>query len=255
MQELYLKMEINRIYNLNCLEGLRNISDNSVDLIITDPPYMISQKGKSIGRKSLSSKSWKRDMDIKLDFGEWDNFQSEKDFFEFTEKWFKECARVLKPKGWIYIFFDKQKTGYFDLFFGKKYGIKSRTVFVWAKSNPVPSFRKVNWLSASEFVWVGSKGESKLKNFLKQTEMHNYMVTPNKSSYGETSHPTEKPKSVINKFILTNSNEGDLILDPFIGSGTTAVCCKELKRNFIGFEISEEYCKIANKRLSQEVLF
>ena len=241
-----------KIENKDCIEFLKGILDNSVDCIITDPPYMISQKGKSIGRKSLSSKS--RDMDIKLDFGEWDNFEDEDSFFKFTESWFKECARVLKPKGWIYIFFDKQKIGYFDLFLSKRYGIKGRTVFAWLKSNPVPSFRKVNWLSASEFIWVGSKGECKLKNFLMQKEMFNYMITPNKSAYGETEHPTEKPLAVIKKLILVNSDEGDTILDCFVGSGTTAKACKELKRNFLGCEISKEYYEMALKRVSQEVL-
>jgi len=246
-------METNRIIKGDCIEELKKLPDESIDCIITDPPYMISQKGKSIGRKSLSSKSWKRNMDIKLDFGKWDQFEDEKEFFEFTENWFKECVRVLKTKGWIYIFFDKQKTGYFDLILGPKYGVKSRTIFVWGKVNPAPSFRKVNYLSASEFVWVGSKGECKLKNFLKQNEMHNYMLTPNKSSYGKTTHPTEKPILVITKFILTSSNEGDIILDPFIGSGTTAIACLKLNRKFIGIEKEEEYFTMANERIQKEL--
>ncbi len=243
---------INSIVCCDCIEGLKELPDNYVDLVITDPPYAISQKGKKISRKSLNSKSWKRNSDIKLDFGKWDNFKTEEDFFKFTESWFKECVGMLKQKSWIYIFFDKQKTGYFDLFLSKKYGIKSRTIFTWLKSNPTPSFRKVNWLSASEFVWVGSKGECKLKNFLNQTDMFNYMITPNKSIYGVTEHPTEKPIDLIIKFILTSSNEGDLILDPFLGSGTTAVACSSLNRNFLGFEINPEYCQIAIKRLEQE---
>ncbi len=243
-----------KIENKDCLDFLKNVPNNSVDCIITDPPYMISQSGKKISRKSLSAKSWKRDMDIKLDFGDWDNFKDQKEFFKFTESWFKECVRVLKPKGWIYIFFDKQKTGYFDLILGPRYGVKSRTIFAWLKSNPCPSFRKVNWLSASEFIWVGSKGECKLKNFLRQNEMSNYMITPNKSAYGETKHPTEKPKELIRKFILTSTDESDTVLDCFVGSGTTAKVCKELKRNFIGCDISEEYCKIAINRLKQEIL-
>lgn len=247
-------MEVNKIYQGDALEELKKIKDNSIDCIITDPPYMISQKGKSIGRKSLSKKNWKRNMDIKLDFGEWDNYDMEKDFFDFTESWFKECSRVLKDKGWIYIFFDKQKIGYFDLLLSKKYGIKGRTVFAWIKSNPVPSFRKVNWLSASEFIWVGSKGDCKLKNFLQQKEMHNNMTTPNKSSYGETKHPTEKPKEVIRKLVLVNTNEGDVVLDPFAGSGTTGIVCKELNRNFILIEKEKEYINIIKERLSQQTL-
>ena len=244
-------MKTNVIINGDCIAEMKKLPDNSIDCIITDPPYMISQKGKSIGRKSLSSKSWKRNMDVKLDFGEWDNFGNEKEFFEFTESWFKECVRVLKEKGWIYIFFDKQKTGYFDLILGPKYGIKSRTIFAWLKTNPVPSFRKVNWLSASEFVWVGSKGDCKLKNFLKQTEMHNNMATPNKSAYGETSHPTEKPLKVIEKFVKVNTNEGDLVLDPFVGSGTTLIACAKLNRIGIGIEKEKEYFKMASERIKK----
>ena len=198
----------------------------------------------------MSSKSWKRGMDIRLDFGEWDNFENKDDFFEFTRNWFSECVRVLKPKSWIYVFFDKQKVGYFDLILAPEYGIKGRTIFTWLKTNPYPSFRKVNWLSASEFVWVGSKGSCKLKNFFNQTEMFNYMLTPNKSIYGKTEHPTEKPEELIKKFVLVSTNKRDLVLDPFLGSGTTMKACLELNRNCIGIEIEPEYIQIAKKRLN-----
>jgi len=244
-----MKLPINKIICGDCIEEMKKLPDNCIDAIITDPPYAISQEGKKISRKSLSSKSWKRNMDIKLDFGKWDNFETENDFFKFTESWFKECIRVLKQKGWIYIFFDKQKTGYFDLILAPKYGIKSRTIFTWLKTNPCPSFRKVNWLSASEFIWVGSKGSCKLKNFLNQTEMFNYMLTPNKSIYGKTEHPTEKPEDLIKKFILVSTDKGDIILDPFIGSGTTAVACIQTGRKFIGIEINPKYVQIANERI------
>jgi len=244
----------NKIINVDCLTILSQIPDNSIDLIITDPPYMISQPDKKISRKTLNAKSWKRNMDIKLDFGSWDNFSSEQEFFDFTESWFKECVRVLKPKSWFYIFFDKQKTGYFDLVLGPKYGMKSRTIFAWLKSNPTPSFRLVNYLSASEFIWVGSKGECKLKNFLKQTEMFNYMITPNKSAYGQTCHPTEKPLSLIAKFIKTSSNEGDIILDPFLGSGTTAIMSKILNRKYLGIEKDEKYYKMSCDRIGDKYI-
>jgi len=121
------EFELNKIYCMDCLDGLKKLPDNSIDLIVTDPPYAISQKDKKFSRKSLSSKSWKRNTDIKLDFGVWDNFETEDEFFKFTEEWFKECVRVLKQKGWIYIFFDKQKTGYFDLILARKYGIKTKS--------------------------------------------------------------------------------------------------------------------------------
>jgi len=244
----------NRIIQGDALELLKTFPDDSIDLIVTDPPYFISQKGNNISRKNLSSKAHKRNSDIKLDFGEWDHFDDDKAFLEFTENWFKECVRILKPKSWIYIFFDKQKVGYFDLFLAPKYGIKARTIFVWAKTNPVPSFRKVNWISSTEFAWVGSKGESKIKNFLTQKEMYNYALTPNKSAYGKTEHPTEKPESVITRFIKASSSEGDIVLDPFVGSGTTAVVAKKFNRKYIGIENSPTYCKTAEERL-RRILF
>ena len=242
-------METNKIIHGDCIEKMRELPNESVDLILTDPPFMISQKGKFLGRKSLSHKSWKRNMDIKLDFGEWDHFKDEEEFFGFTESWFKQCVRILKPKGLIYIFFDNQKTVYFDLFLSKKYGIKPRTVFVWLKSNPAPSFRKVNWLSASEFIWVGSKGDCRLKNFLQQKEMFNYIITPNKSSYGETEHPTEKPKELIKKLILVNTNENDIILDCFAGSGVVGEVALKLNRKFILIEKDEKWIKVIKDRI------
>jgi DNA modification methylase len=124
-------------------------------------------------------------------------------------------------------------------------------MFVWAKTNPTPSFRKVSWVSATEFVWVGSKGESKVKNFLTQKEMYNYALTPNKSSYGKTEHPTEKPESVIARFVKASSLEGDIVLDPFVGSGTTAVVSKKLSRSYIGIELNPKYIEIANKRINE----
>lgn len=236
-------MKTNIIYQEDCIAGLKRLPDNSIDLIVTDPPYMISQPGHKLRRKGHS--------DITLDFGEWDHFKSEGEFFEFTESWFKECCRVLKSKGWIFIFFDKLKLGYFDLYLARKYSIKSKTVYAWLKTNAAPSFRKANWLSSSEFIWVGCKNKSRIKNYLTHKEMYNYILTPNKSIYGETIHPTEKPKNVIERFIKSSSNVGDIVLDPFIGSGTTAVVCKNLHRRYIGFESNPEYYKIAIKRIKQ----
>jgi len=239
----------NTIYCGNCLEILSYIPDESIDLIITDPPYKISIEGNKIIRTYVHD-NWKRRSDIGLDFGEWDRqWKDDKEYFEWVAAWFSECVRVMKKGGWIYIFFDKQKTGYFDLFLAPYFGIKSRTIYVWVKTNPVPSFRKVNWNSGTEHIWVGSKGGSKLKNFKEQKYMANYFLFPNASSYKETEHPTEKPVDLINHLIEVNSNINDIVLDPFLGSGSTAVACKMLNRRFIGIEINKEYCEMAQRRL------
>jgi len=229
----YYKEENITIYCGDCLEVMKELPDESIDLVLTDPPYAISQNDKEI-KRNYKHYNWKRESNIKLDFGKWDHFKNDKDFFNFTELWFRETVRCLKDKGWIYIFFDKQKIGYFDLFFAPKLKLKSRCIFVWIKSNPTPSFRKMNWVSATEFCWVGSKGESRIKNFKLQKEMNNYFITTNKSSYGETKHPTEKPLKLLRHLIEINSNPSDTILDPFLGSGTTARACKDLGRKCIG---------------------
>ncbi len=204
---------------------------------------MISQPNKRIMVKGRS--------DVIQDFGEWDHFGSNETFFEFTESWFRECCRVLKSSGWMYIFFDRKKVGYFDLFLAKKYDMKSKTVFAWLKSNPCPSIRKSNWLSASEFVWVGCKHRGRIRNFLSHKEMYNYIITPNKAAYGETIHPAEKPRKVIERFIRAGSDVGDVVLDPFMGSGTTAVVCKSLNRKYIGFESNPQFYKIALDRIAK----
>jgi DNA modification methylase len=234
---------VNNIICGDCLELLKNIPDNSIDLIITDPPYMISQKS-NISRKSFGK------CDLMLNFGEWDIFKSEVDYKNFTESWFRECVRILKPKSWMYVFFSKEKIGYFPLEFASKYGMNTKNIFTWIKSNITPSIRKMNYLSSVEFIWVGSKGDSRIKNFLQQKEMVNYMITPNSSVYGVSGHPNEKPEILVSRFVLTSSYENEVVLDPFIGSGTTAVVCKKLNRRYIGIEKNPEYIEMAKKRLS-----
>ena len=240
-------MKTNIIIKGNCIEEMKKLPDESVDCIITDPPYNISKLNDNRDRSKLNSPIMRRESPLVYDFGEWDNM-NRKDFLEFTKIWLKECCRVLKEDGCIISFFNKEDISYLN-WIAKEYGIRTRTIFTWHKTNPVPSFRKVNYLSACEFIWIGSKGKFKTFNFKQQKEMHNFFETPNKSSYGETKHPTEKPLKLIEHLLEIHTNEKDIVLDPFLGSGTTAVACLKLNRKFIGIEKEEEYCKIAEERI------
>lgn len=131
--------------------------------------------------------------------------------------------------------------------------MRTRTIFTWHKTNPVPSFRKCNYLSACEYAWIGSKGEKAWTfNFGKQKDMHNFFETPNASCYKETNHPTEKPKDLFEHLLNIHTNENDLVLDCFSGSGTTAIACNRLKRRFICIEKDPEYWKASCKRLEDE---
>lgn len=236
-----------KIIKGDCIEELKNIESESIDLILIDPPYNISKLNDNRDRSKLNSPIMRRKKALNYDFGEWDNMER-KEFLEFTADWLKECCRVLKQDGTIISFFNKEDISFLG-WEAEKYGVRTRTIFTWHKTNPVPSFRKVNYLSACEFAWIGSKGKFKTFNFKKQVEMHNFFETPNKSSYGKTKHPTEKPLSFFKHLIEIHSNEGDLVLDCFMGSGTTAVACKELNRKCIGVEEKEEFIEMINKRL------
>jgi len=242
-------LEINKIHKGDCLEILKQIEDNSIDCVIVDPPYNISKENDNRDRSKLNSPIMRRESPLKYDFGEWDN-KTREDFLEFTRAWLFQCCRVLKDGGTIISFFNKEDISFLG-WEGKKEGIRTRTIFTWCKSNPVPSFRKVNYLSATEYLWIGSKGTKAWTfNFKMQKEMKNFMITANGSSYKETKHPTEKPLSLIKYLIEIHSNKDNLILDCFMGSGTTALACKQLGRNFIGIEAIKEYIDMANKRLN-----
>ena len=243
-------METNKLYLMDTLEFLKQIDNNSIDLVLVDPPYNISKENDNRDRSKLNSPIMRRESPLRYDFGGWDNMDR-KTFLEFTSHWLIECCRVLKDGGTIISFFNKEDISFLG-WETKSLGIRTRTIFTWCKSNPVPSFRKVNYLSATEYLWIGSKGtKSWTFNFKMQKEMKNFMITSNGSGYKETEHPTEKPLSLIKYLIEIHSNPKDLILDCFMGSGTTAVACKQLGRRFIGCDNNKEYIKIANKRLEQ----
>ena len=232
----------------DCLDLLKEVKDNSVDLILTDPPYNISKENDNRDRSKLNSAIMRRDKPINYDFGDWDNMERT-EFLEFTRQWFELATSKLRNGGTIISFFNKEDISYFN-WIGKDYDIRTRTIYTWHKTNPVPSFRKVNYLSACEFAYIGSKGDKAWTfNFGQQKDMHNFFETSNASAYGVSDHPTEKPLNMFEHLIQVHSNKGDTVLDPFMGSGTTGVACKDLDRNFIGFEKNEHYFDIAKQRI------
>ena len=240
---------INKIICGDCLEVMKDIPDNSVDLIIADPPYNISKLNDNRDRSKLNAPIFRRESPLRYDFGKWDNLERQ-EFLDFTKKWLFESIRLLKKEGATIIsFFNKEDISFLG-WMAKTKRVRTRTIISWHKTNPVPSFRKVNYLSACEFIWIGSIGKWTF-NFGRQKDMHNFFETANSSSYGKTAHPTEKPESLLEHLIGIHSNKNDIILDPFLGSGSTAVACKKLGRNYIGIEISPEYCQIAEDRLAQ----
>lgn len=241
-----------RIFHGDCREVLPQL-DVKVDLVLTDPPYNISKENDNRDRSKLNSPIMRRESPLRYDFGDWDNMGRE-EFLSYTKGWLITSVGLLRDGGTIISFFNKEDISFLG-WEAKPFGVRTRTIFTWCKTNPVPSFRKVNYLSSTEFIWVGSKGDSSWTfNFGQQKEMVNFMLTPNSSAYGVTDHPTEKPIALVSHLVQIHTNPNNLILDPFLGSGTTCYCAKKLLRYSIGIEIEEKYCEIAARRCSQEVM-
>ena len=212
---------INKVICGDCLEVMKDIPDKSIDLILTDPPYEIE----------LSPRNRKWD-------GSLNNFDKIKnDEKGFCLKWFKEIERIGKN----YIIFGANN---FIESIPKRYGW-----IVWDKR-----------LTEKADKAFGSPFELAITNKINKYKMyriqHGGVINADsiKGNNEKRFHPTQKPVILFSKIVEDFSKEGDLILDPFLGSGTTAIACKQLKRNFIGIEISEAYCKIAKQRLRQEIL-
>lgn len=238
----------------NSLELLKTFPDCCADMILTDPPYNISKKGKKIDRTKIQNRSLRRNgvrsKELNYDFGEWDRFESREAFLEWTEKWVREAFRILKPTGNFVSFFDKRLTNHFQDIIDK-YGYTRQTL-VWHKTNPVPQIFKVGFASSTEFItWATKeKGAKHTFNYC-LNHAHNFIETPICMGKERTKHPTQKPLKVICWLMEYLSNEGDLVFDPFLGSGTTAVAAKILNRKFVGIEINPEYCQLAKERISQ----
>lgn len=218
-------LELNKIYNTDCLEFMRSMPDSCVDLVVTDPPYEIHTKGGGLGRRPVYENGALGKISQGFD----------------AEATLEQVARICKKIN-IFIFCStKQKPRIMNWGYERGCNIAE---LAWYKPNAAPFTNNTFKSDLENIIYIREKGV-KIKG-ISRLFTHNC----GKSKYG---HPTEKPLEIIEKLILTASNEGDLIFDPFMGSGTTAVACKELNRNFIGCEIEAKYCEIAEKRLRKTI--
>lgn len=224
--EMYTELPLNQIICGDAVTELQKIPNESVDLIVTDPPYGISRelncKGKRLGTTAK----------LNFNFGEWDTFN--KDWFEIA---------LTKTKGWMMTFCAKKDVGFFIDGLGKK-GFIAIDVLVWQKPDPIPLNAKSRFLNAWEAIVIGKKPGA-IWNSNYEHNIIKFQAPKGKSRI----HPTQKPVELIKKLINLTTNDGDIVLDPFMGSGTTAVACLESKRNYIGFEISKEYWKQSLNRI------
>lgn len=222
----------------DCLKLIKQVPSNSVDLILIDPPYEISkptnfQSGEETGRDTDRFR-------ISMDFGEWDKN------FTGLEVVIKEGYRILRQGGTMICFYDLWKIETLkNLYDSNKF--KQVRFIEWMKTNPVPINSKINYLTNAREVAVSAiKGSKPTFNSSYDNGLYSYPICAGKE---RTIHPTQKPLSLITDLVLKHSNEGDMVLDCFMGSGTTGVACKNTNREFIGMELDEKYFEIACNRI------
>jgi site-specific DNA-methyltransferase (adenine-specific)/modification methylase len=216
-----------------------------VDAVIVDPPYNTANKNTKVlkGRKARSS-----------DFGKWDYFTND-EYLSFTEEWIKLTKPILKENGNLLIFSKLEYISDIKRIY-EKLGFKHHGTMIWHKTNPAPQIRKNGFLSSCEAILWATNGFDNKKisytfNFSKQNEMHNFIQTPICMGHERTAHPTQKPKKVLSHLVKIFTNEKDLILDCFAGSGTLAEVADELKRDSINIENDPNYFKIMKERLKK----
>lgn len=252
---------LNRILDGDCITRLADIPSESVDMIFADPPYNL-QLTKPIYRFYENSK-------VESCNDDWDKFGSFEDYDEFTDKWLTACRRVLKPDGTIWVI------GSFHNIFRVGTIIQNLDFWIlndviWVKSNPLPNFLGKRLTNAHETLIWASKGKNAdykfnydaLKTFNEDKQMRSDWYFPLckgkerlKSDLGEKVHNTQKPESLLYRILLTSTSPGDIVLDPFFGSGTTGAVAKMLGRNFIGIEQEQRYVEAAQSRIDAIVPF
>ena len=243
----------NKIINGDSLEELKKIPRETFDLIFADPPYNLQLKSE-LTRPDRSKVSAVND--------KWDKFENFKKYDDFTYEWLSECKRILKKDGAIWVI-----GSYHNIFrVGtaiQNLGFWILNDVIWNKNNPMPNFRGTRFTNAHEtLIWASKSEKSKytfnyqsLKCLNDDLQMRSDWDLPicNGSERlkkdGKKIHSTQKPEALLHRILLATSNKNDLILDPFLGSGTTATVAKKLGRNYFGIEKEKNYFKAAEQRI------
>lgn len=231
-----MKILPNSIINADCFDILDNFKKNSIDLVLVDPPYSISKYSFFQVKKGNP-----RFDNISIDFGEWDKEEIDLDLL------FSHYKRILKKGGTLVIFYDIWKSNKVKEA-AEKNGFKQPRICQWVKNNPTPINSKQNYLSnVIEYFFTFVKAGKPTFNSSYDKGIYNYPLCHGKE---RSTHPTQKPLGLIKDIIQKHSNEGDVVLDTFGGSGTVAVASKELNRNYISIEKDIDYHNISISRIN-----
>ena len=238
-----MNIEDYEIVNADCLETLKNIGDNSIDLLITDPPYNL---GEFMKKRQTNLKQMRNNVFVTAG---WDN-DSYEVWYEHMRRFLSEASRVLKKKGSLIVFMSIIRVeSIIKCTEGTK--LYYKTTGIWHKKNPMPRNMNLHYINSTE-AWMYFVNDSKTGTFNNNGKaIHDYIETGltkgSEKKYGK--HPTQKPEELIEKFIEILSNKDDIVIDCFMGTGTTGVVAKRLERKFIGIELEEKYFNIAKNRM------
>ena len=248
---------LNKIVNNDSLKILKTIPSKTFDLVFADPPYNL-QIGKKLKRPDDSKVNGVSD--------KWDHFESFNDYDNFCKQWLKECKRVLKDNGSIWVI------GTYHNIFRLGYHIQNMGFWIlndviWKKNNPMPNFKGTRFTNAHEtLIWASKNKKSKytfnyqsLKCLNDDLQMRSDWTLPicnggeRIKKNGKKVHSTQKPESLMHRILLASTNKNDFIFDPFLGTGTTAVVAKKLCRNYFGIEKEKKYFNTAKQRLEKTI--
>jgi len=233
------------LYNGDCIEILKNVEESSVDLILTDPPYNL---GNFMRDRQTNLKKMRSNF-----FGSagWDDLEYD-EWILHMEDFLKEASRVLSDGSSMIIFMSIIKVESI-IKIAEKYGFYYKTTGIWHKLNPMPRNMNLHFVNSTES-WIYFTYKSKTGKFNNDGKMiHDFIETAATSASEKRhgKHPTQKPVQLMEHFIQVLSDKGDMVLDPFMGSGSVGVAAKKLNRSFIGVELSEEYFLISGSRIEE----
>jgi modification methylase len=250
------KLLTNRVILGECVAELKRLPDASVDLVFADPPYNLQLDG-ALLRPNNTTVAGVDDA--------WDKFASFADYDAFSRAWLTECRRVLKPDGAIWVI-----GSYHNIFrLGvalQDLGFWVQNDVIWRKVNPMPNFRGKRFTNAHEtLIWATRDAKSRntfnydcLKVGNDDLQMRSDWLFPIcsgperlKDDGGRKAHPTQKPEALLHRVLLATTNAGDVVLDPFFGTGTTGAVAKRLGRHYIGIERDPDYAKAATERIEK----
>ena len=239
------------LYHGDCMTVMDGLDDCTFDMIFADPPYFLSGGGITCQSGQM----------VSVDKGDWDKPKSPNDMHNWNMSWLQSCQRLLKPNGTIWVsgtYHNIHSVG----FAMQLLGYKILNEITWVKPNPPPCLSCRYFTHSTETIlWAAKSDESKhlfnyaqmkAENSDKQMKCVWEIGKPKKIEKLHGKHPTQKPIALLERIIKASTAEGDLVFDPFAGSGTTGAGCKNLNRKFVGIELDDKYFGITKERLGND---